>query len=207
MLYKYPRTPHLPNSLGATKDDKRLANYNQFIDNEVVITEKLDGENTSLYRTYFHARSLDSKNHPSRNWLKNFHASFSHNIPPDYRICGENLFAKHSIHYTELDSYFYAFSVWMFELCLSWDDTVELCDELALAMPVVYYRGIYDQKVVDNLATELDFTVCEGFVVRNTKQFTLPEFSANVAKFVRLNHVQTDKHWSKAVIKNLLKCG
>lgn len=47
--YKYPRTPHLPWSPGATKDDVRCINTEIFTGKRVVITEKMDGENTTLY--------------------------------------------------------------------------------------------------------------------------------------------------------------
>lgn len=42
----------------------------EFLKGPVVITEKMDGENTTLYRDGLHARSLDSRHHPSRNWVK-----------------------------------------------------------------------------------------------------------------------------------------
>ena len=58
--YKYPRTPHLPFSPGGTKDDRRLRDINCFVGKEVVVTEKMDGENTSIYRDYYHARSINS---------------------------------------------------------------------------------------------------------------------------------------------------
>ena len=61
-LYKYSRTPHLPISPGGTDDDKRLKDYSNFIGNDIVITEKMDGENSNLYPNYFHARSKDSNN-------------------------------------------------------------------------------------------------------------------------------------------------
>ena len=45
---KYPRTYHLPYSPGATKDDKKLQAswFEYYKGKEIVITAKLDGENT-----------------------------------------------------------------------------------------------------------------------------------------------------------------
>ena len=58
---KYPRTPHFPWSPGATDDDKILQDLSVFDKQPVVITEKMDGENTTIYADgYIHARSLDS---------------------------------------------------------------------------------------------------------------------------------------------------
>lgn len=68
--YKYPRTMHLPWSPGWTKDDRVLQTTEHFVGQEVVVTEKMDGENTTLARDYTHARSVSSSNHVSRHWLK-----------------------------------------------------------------------------------------------------------------------------------------
>ena len=109
---KYPRTHHFSWSPGRSRDDLVLDGVGHFEAMEsVVVTEKLDGENTTLYRSHSHARSLDSKSHPSRNWLKAFHATISYKIPEDVRVCGENVFAQHSIGYGSLTTYFYVFSI------------------------------------------------------------------------------------------------
>lgn len=202
-MVKYPRTLHLPQSEGISKDDKRLSNDNHFIGQSVVITEKLDGENSTLYRDYFHARSLDGRHHDSRNWLKNYHASIKHYIPQGYRICGENLFAKHSISYDNLDSYFYVFNIWNGDICLSWVDTVNFCVNLGLNLVPVLYEGIYTKDLIINIDTAKQ----EGYVVRLTSSFTTSDFDLSVAKWVRKGHVQTDKHWTKNWVKNTLKGG
>ena len=67
---KYPRTPHLPWSPGASQDDVFSLDARHFEGQTVIITEKMDGENTTLYRDYLHARSVDGRHHPSRNWVK-----------------------------------------------------------------------------------------------------------------------------------------
>jgi hypothetical protein len=43
--YKYPRTYHLPWSLGCTNDDKIIKDLSPFKDMYGVVTEKMDGEN------------------------------------------------------------------------------------------------------------------------------------------------------------------
>jgi len=111
-LKKYPRTPHLPWSKKVTNDDIHQQNCQQFINQEVVVTEKMDGENTSMYRNDIHARSLDGRHHVSRDWVKSWHATIANDIPEQWRLCGENLYAQHSIIYDHLESYFYLFSVW-----------------------------------------------------------------------------------------------
>ena len=124
---KYPRTYHLPWSPGATDDDRVLTDEEleaNFVGRMVVVTEKMDGENTTMYNDYIHARSLDSASHPSREWVKNLHAQIQWQIPDGWRICGENLYASHTLHYAGLPSYFIVFSVWdENNICQSWDDT------------------------------------------------------------------------------------
>lgn len=118
MKQKYPRTFHLPWSQGATDDDKThsLADIERmFAEQSVVITEKLDGENTTIYwNGECHARSLDSSNHPSRDYVRaKAREIASMAIPQGWRLMGENLYAKHSIGYDRLPGYFVLFGIEM----------------------------------------------------------------------------------------------
>ncbi|KLV05181.1 2'-5' RNA ligase [Photobacterium aquae] len=197
--YKYPRTPHLPWSPGATSDDIRCIDTNMFVGRRVVVTEKMDGENSTLYRDFVHARSLDSINHPSRDWLKCFHAMIGYDIPIGWRVCGENMYARHSICYSALKSYFYGFSIWDDNnQCLSWADTLTWFDLLGITSPPVIYRGIWDEEVIRQF--QLDTKHVEGYVVRLEDSFYFDDFRMSVAKWVRKNHVQTETHWMHKVI-------
>lgn len=206
---KYPRTYHLPYSQSRTKDDRTLDNTEIFKDKEVVVTIKMDGENSTIYNDYYHARSLESDNHESRTWLKNYIQNFQYDIPNEWRICGENLFAKHAIHYNNLKSYFYCFSIWNEKNeCLSWDDTLEWCDLLNIETVPVLYRGIYNEELIKSLWKPFDDdkNEMEGFVVRLTDSFSYGSFRHSVAKFVRKNHIMNTVHnWKHTkIIKNNL---
>lgn len=195
---KHARTYHLSFSEGSTSDDKVLKDQSHFEGKEVVGLIKMDGECTSLYTKYLHARSIDSGSHISRDWVKQFHASISYNIPENYRILGENMYAKHSIHYTNLLSYFYGWQVWRDNICLSYDDTLEWFELLGIQPVKEIYRGIYDEKKIKDLVNTLDTTQDEGFVIRLADSFTYSDYSKCVAKFVRKNHIadsESDKHW------------
>ena len=194
---KYPRTFHHPLSEGVSNDDKQLASDGHLLGKRVIITEKMDGENTTLYPHYIHARSLDSAHHPSRDWVKQFHASIKHNIPPGMRVCGENLYAKHSIGYHSLDSFFLAFSVWDGDTCLSWDDTILYLGLLDIRSVPVLYDGVYARDIFEKLVSRLDTQKQEGLVARVSDSFDMKDFKWNVCKWVRKGHVQTDKHWTK----------
>lgn len=212
---KYPRTHHLPWSDTIGPDgDHVLRDLAVFEGREIVVTEKLDGENTTLYRTHLHARSLDSRHHVSRGWVKAFHARIAPQIPPSWRVCGESLYALHSIRYAALPSYYVVFGVWDGQKFLSWDDTVEfaasICDPLnekPLVTAPVLFRGIWSEKTVKAcFAGRSKFGgEQEGYVVRPSAAFAEADFKQCVAKYVRPNHVQSDEHWMlKPVVKNEL---
>ncbi|MBD3307268.1 2'-5' RNA ligase [candidate division KSB3 bacterium] len=195
---KYPRTPHLPWSSGRSNDDIAIDSIEHFIHfDDIVVTEKLDGENTTLYHDYLHARSVDSKSHPSRDWLKQYHATVRHNIPEDFKVCGENVYAAHSIAYDALTTYFYVFVIFQEHLCLSWDETVEWAALIGLEIVPVLYRGTWDERAVKACWRERSTfgNEQEGYVVRNAGRFPFSEFRMNVAKYVRPQHVTTDQHW------------
>lgn len=205
MRVRYPRTPHVPWSPGATSDDVRLGGLEGFEGREVVITEKMDGENTTLYRDGLHARSLDSAHHPSRAWIKSFHGRVRELIPEGWRVSGENMFARHSIVYDRLDSWFYVFSVWdETDRCLDWEATVRFATELGAPVPRVLWRGVLDRRALKQIAAwKLDLTRQEGYVIRSVAAFSRAEFTQNVAKWVRRGHVQTDEHWMRGpVVEN-----
>ena len=203
---KFPKIPHLPWSLGITRDDKILKNtWVLEHSKEVVVTEKLDGENTTLYYDYMHSRSMEYTHHESRNWLKAKHAEICYNIPETFRICGENMYATHSIHYQKLSTYFYVFAIFDGSLCLSWNDTIRWCNTFGLETFPILYRGIWDENTIRTCLTGKSVFdgEQEGYVVRNVNSFQLKYFTNNIAKYVRQGHVQTDSHWlHKKVIPN-----
>jgi hypothetical protein len=207
LLKKYPRTFHLPWSEEIAADDKRLKSSDQFEGTDVVVTEKLDGECTSMYLNHIHARSLDSGNHESRDWIKNFWSSFRWQLPKDMRICGENVFAKHSIHYDNLSTYFYGFSVWQNSACLSWEETVEWFALLGIKHVPVLYKGPYDEDLIRTIGHDaMSNPTVEGYVIRPSGWFFEEDFSSCVGKCVRKGHVTTDKHWrNQKVIPNKLR--
>lgn len=206
-LVKYPRTHHLPWSEGMNDDDRMIPSLSGFEGQRVIVTEKMDGENTTMYSDYIHARSVDSRTHPSRNWVKQFWSRLSGDIPAGWRICGENLYAKHSIQYDDLSTYFMGFSIWNdMNECLSWDDTTEWFNLFGVRPVRVIYDGLFDAKVIRNLWNPKDWDSSEGYVVRVAESYRYADFRHKVGKFVRHGHVQTVKHWmhGQAIEKNIL---
>lgn len=209
---KYARTYHLPWSFSETPDDKRFteAEIKQYFYplEDVYVSTKMDGENTTIGKGYSHARSLDSKNHWSREHIKALAARLYNDIPEGWRICGENMMAKHSIKYKNLESYFYVFSIWdENNMKLELDDALEFCEILDLKHVPILKRGSFRSISFSKsyLGFDLDYDLDEGYVVCNAKSFHWDDFKKNIAKCVRANHVITDDdHWTKNFERNLL---
>ncbi len=186
--FKYPSTYHLPWSNWHNNEKAKVFDVRRFVGRDVVVTEKMDGENTTVYPDgKIHARSIDSGDHWTRHWAKTHAATWAHEIPPGLRVCGENMYGQHSIAYDDLESYFLGFGVWRGNTCLGWDDTLEYFELLGVAPVPVLYEGAWE-----------DWTPPveprgEGYVVRLRDE--IPDWSKGAAKYVRPHHVQTDEHW------------
>lgn len=208
---KYPRTFHLPWSPGVTADDRVMDDPDEvFGGAEIIVTEKCDGENTTFYRDYLHARSIDYAPHPSRDRVRALHGSIAHEIPEGWRVCGENVYAVHSIAYDALPAHFLVFSIWNNKNeCLPWDETVMWAQLLGLHTVPVIARGTWNEEHVrlSNGVTKGQLGGDrEGYVVRLAAGFHYRMFRRSVAKYVRKNHVTTDDHWkSREVVPNRLR--
>lgn len=212
--FKYKRTPHFPWSPGITNDDRvmKINDINKnFSGKKLAITLKMDGECTSSYTFdgYSHARSINSEHDESKSFFKRFWAERSFLTDRILRVNGENLFAKHSIHYKNLDSFFYAFSIFdENNFRLDWDDFINTCNSLnILHVPVLKIitadSGGEWMKDVKSIFEKAVASGDEGVVVTTLDGFHYDEFSNNIIKAVRENHVKTDKHWKKTkVIQN-----
>lgn len=207
---KYTRTYHVEWSKGVQSDDKILKDLSCFEGLEIVVTEKLDGECTTLTSSYMHARSIDSLFNYTRSWVSNMHSGIKYSIPNDIRLVGENLWGKHSISYPDnsLEGYFYLFSVWKekedgSDFCLDYDSIVEYSEMFDLPMPKVLYRGVFCEKKLRELSELVDTSKSEGYVIRTTKSFDRKDSNSHLAKWVREGHVQPNsKHWLKDAKQN-----
>lgn len=203
---RYPRTYHLPFSAGLQNDDKMIQSLDKLQGEEVVALLKMDGENTTLYHgeDKFHARSLDSPYNWTRTMARQIHSVIQHDIPENWRLCCENVYAEHSIKYPDnyLEGYLYLLSIWEDKKCLSYDETIEWAQFFDLPTPPELWRGTFEIKELEKIAKSLDTSIEEGFVVRVTRSFNYDEFPEVVTKYVREGHVQTDVHWLKTAKPN-----
>lgn len=202
---KYPRTYHLHWS-NLLKDDRMLSDDSCFIGKRVIQSLKMDGENTTLYNDYLHARSLESSSHETRDWVKGLWSRISYMLDDNMRICGENLYAVHSVKYENLKSYFMMFSMWIENKCLSWDETMQYAQILGLHSVPVIYDGIYSKDKIIAAFKPYE-KENEGYVIRIADEFNYIDFRRSVAKYVRPEFRQavnnSHGHWiSKKVEVN-----
>ena len=198
---RYPHTPHLPWSPGYdAQEDMVLESTDHWAGSEVIITEKMDGECTTLAREYMHARSPDYSPHPSRTRVRAEWGRMKGEIPPGWKVCLENVSAMHSIKYTDLPAYFLVFSIWNDGgTALHWDDTLEWCGLLNLRTVPVLWRGTWDEGKCREIVAGLDLDRQEGIVVRPARRYRWDQIEdpekGVMGKWVRKGHVTTDEHW------------
>jgi hypothetical protein len=194
---KYPRTPHFSWS-NPSNDDKIIESLEGFEDKEIIISEKMDGECTSMYIDHIHARSTEFLLGDTCSFVKVVWNKIRNSLPKNWRVCGENMQVVHSIPYDNLKSYFLVYSIWNEDnVCLSWKETEEWCELLGLTTVPILYKGMWNEQYVKNLKVGKKQ---EGYVVRITDSFKYKDFNKYTAKYVRPNHVQTDKHWKNSKI-------
>ena len=198
---KYPKTPHLPWSKGICSDDTIISSLTVLQSHDVVVTIKMDGENTSLYSDGTHARSCTSRHHISRDWIKQFHASIAWNIDPALHLIGEYCYAKHSIHYHHLDHFFYLFAVKKEHMFLSWNDVCYWADRISVPTVPVLYQGPWNESIIKSICPDTyQEDLVEGYVVRIANGYQETDHSLSIAKCVRSNHNQTDSSWKRSTI-------
>ena len=209
-MKKYPRTFHLPFSPEVHSDDKVInpMYLKNFIGREVVISEKMDGENSCLkgdQGVFARSHQIQTKN-PWTTLLKQHYYENLQNINKDIWYFMENLYAVHSIEYKELKEYFLMFGAYLSkdDLWASWHEVELLSTTINLKTPPVLFKGEFTS--IKDIQKWMDSEIKkpskygkerEGFVIRVSGAFRGEDFHKNVAKYVRKGHVQTDEHWTK----------
>ena len=208
---KYPRTYHVPFSPGTTSDDRLLHDgwFEDYRGKEIVLTEKLDGENTSCSHFDVYARSHAA---PTRSdWSRNMWGTggifwtLKDLIGEDELIYGENLFGIHSIEYNKLPSYYHLFAVRDNKRWYSWDEVIEFSELLQIPHVPVLWRGVAtsEEQIKELILEQMKYPSTygiekEGVVMRTTEGFGLgDEFPHHVCKYVRPHHVRTDVFWAR----------
>lgn len=207
---KYPRTYHFPFSEGACNDDKVASGFDRLVGVPIVITEKLDGENSCLNRSGVFSRSHTSTTqNPWAGYLWEKWNLLQHQLDV-LEVFGESLYAVHSIEYTALEAYFYTFGMREQGQWLAWEEVEIRAELLEIPMvPVLFHGEVQSKKELQDLIlrlvkqpssladSTLNDTPREGIVARIAAAFDEKEFAEVVLKWVRKDHVKTTEHWTK----------
>lgn len=205
---KFHKIWHIFESPGMTNGDKKLDKdwFDRFfLGKEIVITEKLDGENTSFTNQGVFARSNIPTDSP---WSVNLRVDFPYikNLLSDNEIVfGENLYGIHSITYNKLPCYWHMFACYdtNTKIWYSWDDVELMSSILDRPTVPVLFRGILNSKkeVLDLINEFMSQPSTygvekEGVVIRLASEIPDDKFTESIVKYVRPNHVQTPSHWT-----------
>lgn len=213
-MSKYNRTYHLDFSPGATNDDRIADSVDSLIGIPIIITEKLDGENTGMTNDGVYARSHAAfTTSPWSREVRQLHTlKIEGNLEENVFIFGENMEGIHSIEYTDIDSYFYMFGVRDNDIWLSWDKVEEYSYLLDIPTVPILYSGIINSKkelteIVKRIMSEPSELggEKEGVVIRKYGQFHNDDFANYLQKWVRRDHVTTDEHWQRNWKKTQIK--
>ena len=184
-----------------------MVDPDRFFDGEqVVVTEKVDGECTTIYPDgTFHARSTDGQYHNTSQWIVRRIAEnvalWPAILPEGWRLVGENLQIQHSIPYNNLTAFFLVFGIYDADnICIEWDQVIHrtrLLDNstdtnLRIFHVPEIYVGVWDKKKIESCFTGVSLYggKQEGYVVRKLNSFPWNEHETSTAKFVRKDHVQ-----------------
>jgi len=213
-MSKYNRTYHLPWSPGSTNDDRISDNVDTLLGTEIVITEKLDGENCGMTDEGVYARShaTFTTSAWSREVRQLHKLSVEDELGDGVFLFGENMEGIHSIEYTNLTSYFYIFGIRDNDIWIPWEKVEEYSYLLDIPTVPVLFKGIVNsakelQQIVEDLVSKPSELggQREGIVVRTAGMFHNDDFADNVMKWVRKGHVSTDVHWTRNWKKSEIK--
>jgi hypothetical protein len=205
-MSKYPRTYHFPFSAGVTNDDRVADTMSNLIGQEIVITEKLDGENCGMTDGGVYARSHVA--YTTSDWSREVRALHKLVVEDELGdgvfLFGENLEGIHSIEYTNLTSYFYIFGIRDNNIWIPWGKVEEYAYLFDIPTVPVLFKGIVNsEKELKELVEKLSKETSElggqreGVVARVAGMFHNDDFDKNVIKWVRKGHIQTDAHWTR----------
>lgn len=215
-MSKYGRTYHLPWSPGTTSDDRISKSVESLLGIDIVVTEKLDGENCGMTDGGVYARSHAT--FTTSAWsreVRTLHKqSIENSLGEGVFLFGENMEGIHSIEYLNLTSYFYIFGVRDNGIWIPWSKVEEYAYLLDLPTVPVLFRGkVETEKELKDLTLDLVSQPSalggnrEGIVVRNAGEFSNDDFGSNVMKWVRKGHVTTGEHWTWNWVKAKINYG
>ncbi len=157
-IKKYPRTPHLRGSrLQAGDEDLSQIPFSEIKGRHIVIEEKVDGANSAISFGENGELLLQSRGHYltggyrerhydlMKQWAVSHKDSFFAVLGQRYIMYGEWLYAKHSVYYDDLPSYFLEFDILDREtgLFLDTPSRGKLTSRIAVSSVPVLAEGVF----------------------------------------------------------------
>jgi len=219
-IHKFPRTAHLFNIGGATVDDRMVNKdeYDYFMNNEVQLTEKVDGAQMGFsidenYKILVQNRShyVNSKSHTQfkliDKWIQD-HSQDLYNILDENTILfGEWLYAKHSISYNNLPDYFLAFDLYNKKEKVFYNRKIleDKLENTSINIVRIMYEGTITKpqliKLIEEKSSYTDGRV-EGIYLKVFEN----DYVKYRSKLVRNDFICGSEHWSKHTVeRNKLK--
>ncbi len=206
MIPKYPSTPYWPFSPSVGRGDTLHPDPRRFVGKRVVVTEKLDGGNTLLHQGEVYARSTSA---PCKaKWMAMVKKHHAWKVRErDIYLYGEDIYGVHSITYGPIPEHetFHAFALRYGDVGFaSFEEIESYARHAEIPVVPVLFEGCFAslsdlRGFVERAHAESSVLggAREGIVLRLAEGFPVSEFKKNVCKSVRVDHVQTDEHWTR----------
>jgi len=215
-FFKFPSTPHLTILQGVeVRRDKVLSEAERFdfLRQELVIEEKIDGANLGIY--FDSEGNLFLQNRGSyvtlpaagqwkklEQWLNPKIDALFETLIDRYMLFGEWCYAQHSVYYNRLPDFFLGFD--LYDKQEKKFFSTERRDNLFKKMGVINVpkvaKGQYSLSDMESLITQskISDSPAEGLYLRIEQG----DWLVKRAKLVRPSFIQNvEEHWSRAVIK------
>ena len=203
---KYPRTPYWPWSPTIGRDEGVHPDPRRFVGEPVVVTEKLDGGNTLLHAGKVYARSVSTPS--DAKWMAMVKKHHAWKVTePDVYLYSEDIYGVHSIVYEPVREHrtFHAFALRDGKGDFaSFAEVEAYATQRAIPVVPVLFKGCFQS--ISEIRAFVDLAhgessalggEREGVVLRLARGFPASEFQCNVCKSVRVDHVQSDEHWTR----------
>ena len=214
-IHKFPRTSHIYNIGGATKDDRIISktDLSLFLNQDVNVTEKVDGAQIGLSidenykiliqnRSHYICSSTHSQFKILDKWIEQNSNDLYSILDKDTILFGEWMYMKHSILYNRLPDYFLAFDLYSKKNKIFYNR--KILEEKLKGTSIKIVRQIYQgkvnkQKLLDLIQQQSEYTNSrvEGVYLKIFDG----DFVKNRCKLVRNDFLSSDKHWTKGKLE------
>lgn len=212
LFVKFPSTPHLLfNSSNLSREDKLVSPESKrlLLSTEITIEEKIDGANLGVSFSSSGEVQFQNRGHyilppymgqweQLPKWFVVFQDRLFDALEDSYILFGEWCYAKHSVYYSSLPSWFIAFDVYDIkeQKFLSVQRRNSMVEKIGLPIvPLIKYGRLSLADIPDLIGkSAYGDDLCEGLYFRLDKDGWL-----NIrAKYVRENFSQAiEQHWSR----------